>query len=101
MVVRTLERQPIKAAASVVGIAFAVAVLLVGLAFMDVMNTLIDQQFSESLRQDATLTFVEPRGGRVVHWFDRLRRWRRMALWTVALGVTAAWMRRIARRAGG
>ena len=67
MVVRTIERQPVKAAASVVGIAFAVAVLLVGLAFLDVMSMLIDQQFNESLRQDATLTFVEPRAGRVVH----------------------------------
>jgi hypothetical protein len=30
MVVRTLERQPTKAAASVIGIGFAVAVLFVG-----------------------------------------------------------------------
>jgi putative ABC transport system permease protein len=67
MIVRTLERQPIKAAASVVGIAFAVAVLFVGLAFFDVMNALIDDQFSNTLRQDAILTFVEPRAGRVVH----------------------------------
>jgi putative ABC transport system permease protein len=67
MVVRTLERQPMKAFASVVGIAFAVAVLFVGLAFMDVMNTLIDEQFSMAMRQDATLTFAEPRSGRAVH----------------------------------
>jgi putative ABC transport system permease protein len=67
MIVRTLERQPVKAVASIVGLALAVAVLFVGLAFIDVMNTLVDQQFSETLRQDATLTFVEPRAGRVVH----------------------------------
>jgi putative ABC transport system permease protein len=67
MVVRTLERQPMKALASVVGIAFAVGVLLVGLAFMDVMNVLIDQQFSVTMRQDATLTFAEPRSSRAVH----------------------------------
>jgi putative ABC transport system permease protein len=67
MVVRTLERQPMKAFASVIGIAFAVAVLFVGLAFMDVMNTLIDEQFSVAMRQDATLTFAEPRSSRAVH----------------------------------
>jgi putative ABC transport system permease protein len=67
MIVRALERQPVKALASIVGIAFAVAVLFVGQAFFDVMNTLIDEQFSLTMRQDATLTFVEPRPGRVVH----------------------------------
>jgi len=67
MVVRTIERQPIKALASVVGIAFAVGVLFVGLAFTDVMNTLIDEQFSVAMRQDATLTFAEPRSSRAVH----------------------------------
>ena len=67
MVVRTIERQPMKALASVVGIAFAVAVLFVGLAFTDVMNRLIDDQFNVAMRQDALLTFVEPRSGRAVH----------------------------------
>ena len=67
MILRTLERQPIKALASALGLAFAVAVLFVGLAFLDVMNTLVDEQFSLAMRQDATLTFVEPRPGRVVH----------------------------------
>jgi putative ABC transport system permease protein len=67
MIVRALERQPMKALASIVGIAFAVAVLFVGLAFTDVMNTLIDDQFMLTMRQDATLTFVQPRPGRVLH----------------------------------
>jgi putative ABC transport system permease protein len=67
MIVRALERQPSKALASMIGIAFAVAVLFVGLAFLDVMNTLIDDQFTRAMRQHATLTFVEPRPGRVTH----------------------------------
>ena len=48
MVLRNLERQPVRALASVVGIAFAVAVLFVGLAFIDVMDVLIDQQFARA-----------------------------------------------------
>jgi putative ABC transport system permease protein len=67
MIVRALGRQPAKALVSTIGIAFAVAVLFVGLAFLDVMNTLIEEQFNLTMRQDATLTFVEPRPGRVSH----------------------------------
>jgi putative ABC transport system permease protein len=33
----------------------------VGLAFIDVMDDLIDQQFVVTMRQDATVSFVEPR----------------------------------------
>ena len=65
MVLRNLERQPVRSLISVVGIAFAVAVLFVGLAFMDVMDVLINQQFFVAMRQDATVSFVEPRSGRV------------------------------------
>jgi putative ABC transport system permease protein len=61
MILRNLERQPARSATSVVGIAFAVAVLLVGLAFIDVMDELINRQFIQSMRQDATVSFVEPR----------------------------------------
>jgi putative ABC transport system permease protein len=61
MILRNLERQPARSASSVVGVAFAVAVLLVGLAFIDVMDELINRQFIQSMRQDATVNFVEPR----------------------------------------
>jgi putative ABC transport system permease protein len=67
MVVRNLERQPLRAVVATTGIAFAVAVLFVGLAFRDVMNSLIDQQFKTTMRQDATLTLVQPRAGGVLH----------------------------------
>ena len=46
MILRNLERQPMRSLMSITGIAFATAVLFVGLAFLDVMNALIDQQFS-------------------------------------------------------
>jgi putative ABC transport system permease protein len=42
-------------------------VLLVGLAFVDVMNRLVERQFTDAMRQDATLSFVQPRSGRVLH----------------------------------
>src|SRR5581483_4939754 len=66
MIIRNLERQPLRTLTSVVGIGFAVAVLVVGLSFMDVMDVLINQQFGLSMRQDATVSFVEPRSERAV-----------------------------------
>ena len=64
MILRNIERQPGRSVVSVVGIGFAVAVLLVGLAFIDVMDQLIDYQFVQAMRQDATVSFVEPRSAR-------------------------------------
>ncbi len=72
MVLRNLERQPVRTLVSIVGIAFAVAVLFVGLAFIDVMDRLINQQFMVAMRQDATLAFVEPRSGRAMFDVERL-----------------------------
>jgi putative ABC transport system permease protein len=67
MILRNLERQPIRTVISITGIAFAAAILLVGLSFLDVMDVLINQQFGETMRQDATVVFVEPRSSRARH----------------------------------
>lgn len=67
MVLRNIERQPVRAALSITGIALAVAVLTVGFSFIDVMNRLVDQQFTQIMRQDATLTFVRPCAASALH----------------------------------
>ena len=67
MVLRNLERQPARALISTVGIAFAIGVLFVGLAFIDVMDALIDEQFTRVMRQDATVAFVQPRAARALY----------------------------------
>jgi putative ABC transport system permease protein len=72
MILRNLERQPVRSLVSVVGIAFAVAVLFIGLSFIDVMDRLMNEQFEQSMRQDATVSFVEPRSRRAVHEIARL-----------------------------
>jgi putative ABC transport system permease protein len=72
MILRNLERAPVRTLVSIVGIAFAVAVLIVGLAFIDVMNLLINQQFEYTMRQDATVTLVEPRSDRAVYALEHL-----------------------------
>jgi len=72
MIVRNLERQPVRALSSVTGISFAVAVLLVGLSFIDIMNELMDVQFSLAMRQDATVNLVEPRSVRALYEVEHI-----------------------------
>ena len=72
MVLRTLERQPARTAASIVGIALAGAVLFVGFVFIDAMNALIDTEFQERMRQDVTVTFVEPRSASALYDLEHL-----------------------------
>ncbi|MEZ5292309.1 MAG: ABC transporter permease [Vicinamibacterales bacterium] len=67
MVVRQIERQPVRALLSVTGMALAGAILLVGLAFIDVMDVLIEQQFVKAMRQDVTVSFVRPLSAEAVH----------------------------------
>jgi putative ABC transport system permease protein len=61
MVLRNVMRHPFRAAASVFGIAFAVAILMIGFVFNDAIDRLMLTQFWEAERQDVTVTFVEPR----------------------------------------
>ena len=72
MILRNIERQPVRAALSVVGIALAGAVLLIGFSFIDVMDVLIDQQLGQAMRQDVTVSFVQPLSSDAVHAVRRL-----------------------------
>ena len=72
MVLRNLARHPFRASASVFGIAFAVAILMTGYVFIDIIEQLIQTQFWEAERQDVTVSFVEPRGPSAIHALARL-----------------------------
>lgn len=72
MVLRTLERQPLRAAASILGIALAGAVLFVGFVFIDAITVLVETEFAVRMRQDVTLTFVEPRSGSATYALERM-----------------------------
>jgi putative ABC transport system permease protein len=72
IVLRNLERQPLRAATSVIGIAFAGAILQIGFGMMGAMESLITTQFVVAERQDTTVPFVEPRSASAVHAAARL-----------------------------
>jgi putative ABC transport system permease protein len=72
MVLRNLERQPLRAMASVVGIAFGGSILLIGFGFVDAMDVLVMRQFNDGMRQDVTVSFVEPRSSAAMHSVEGL-----------------------------
>ncbi|GMU43107.1 MAG: ABC transporter permease [Xanthomonadales bacterium PRO6] len=62
MILRQLSRRPLKALATVLGIALASGVLTIGLFQEDALNYMVDQQFALAQRNDLSVSFVEPRG---------------------------------------
>ena len=72
MIMRHIERKPIKASMSVIGIALACAIMVVGIFFRDAIDYLIDIEFGLAQRQDLTVTFVEPTSLRAFYNLLRL-----------------------------
>lgn len=67
MVLRNLERSPLKALSSVIGLALALALLITGQFSYDALNEIIRVQFRLAQREDATVVFNEARNPGVVH----------------------------------
>ncbi len=61
MIIRSLERNPVKASLSSLGIALSVAILIVGNFSYDSFEYLIDVEFRIAQRQDLTVVFSSPR----------------------------------------
>ena len=73
MILRNLERQPLKAALTVIGIASACALLIMGVFFSDAFDHLVRVQYGIVQREDMTVTFIEPTSTQAVHELTSLR----------------------------
>jgi putative ABC transport system permease protein len=60
MIVRNMERRPLRTALSVAGIAAAVAIVVMGLFFRDAIEVVVDTQFTLGLRGDVVVWTTEP-----------------------------------------
>ena len=60
MILRSLERQPIKALLTLVGMAASCAILVMGLFFGDAFDYIVDVQYGTAERADLTVTFNQP-----------------------------------------
>lgn len=72
IIARSLERRPLKAAVSMLGIAAAVAILLVGRFFVDAILRIADVQFRHVQRENVTVVFNAPRSAGVRYALERL-----------------------------
>lgn len=72
MILRQLERRPVKSALTSLGIAMAVAVLILGSFMLDAVDYAIHAQYYVALREDLNVIFTEPSSVRVLHDVERL-----------------------------
>ena len=72
MIVREIERQPLRTTLSVIGISFAVAIMVIARVSTDAMTLLLDMQFQQAWREDVTVSFLEPLSDRAVRELDRM-----------------------------
>jgi putative ABC transport system permease protein len=72
MILRQIGRRPWRTALSSLGIAFAVAILIVASFFEDALDLLVEVQFRRAQREDVAVTFVAPRPGAAVGELCRL-----------------------------
>jgi putative ABC transport system permease protein len=72
MIIRNVERQPVRTLTSVVGIGFAASMLVLGIFFLDAIDEVMRVQFTVVQRQDVTVSFVEPRSARALYELQRL-----------------------------
>lgn len=61
MILRSLEHRPVKAVMTSLGMAMAIAMLIVGFYFFDAFNYVLDFQFRHVQREDVMVAFNEPR----------------------------------------
>ncbi len=67
MILRQLERRPIKTSSAVIGIAMAVAVLILGSFTLDAVNYIMTFQFRWAQRQSLAVGLIEPTTPRVIY----------------------------------
>jgi len=72
IILRNLERRPMKTLLSILGISFASAVMVAGMFSKDAVDFMVDVQFRLHHREDMTVSFVEPTSRRALFELKRL-----------------------------
>jgi len=72
MILRNLERRPVRAATTIAGIAGSVAILIAGTFWGDSLEWFIDVQFNQVQRADVNVGFAEPLARGVRRELERL-----------------------------
>lgn len=73
MIARNLERRPLRTAASIIGVALAASILVVGTFAFDSARFMADLQFRYTEREDLTVSFSQPRSLRAAREIAHLQ----------------------------
>jgi putative ABC transport system permease protein len=72
MILRSLERQPVKALLTVIGIGSSCAILVMGIFWQDSFDHIVYVQYGLGQREDVTVAFVEPTSRAAVQELESL-----------------------------
>jgi putative ABC transport system permease protein len=67
MIVRHIERRPVKSLLTVLGISCACGLMMVGNYQKGAIDFMVDVQFRHAAREDLALSFIEPTSGKALH----------------------------------
>lgn len=67
MILRHIERRPVRSALTVLGLASGCALMMVGNYQKGAIDFMVDLQFRQAAREDVSVTFVEPTAERALH----------------------------------
>ncbi len=72
MILREMERKPIRTSLAIGGVAASVAIVVMGNFFRDAIETIVDSQFTVAMRLDVSIWLAEPASDAVRHDVARL-----------------------------
>jgi putative ABC transport system permease protein len=67
MIIRHIERRPLKALLTVLGISCASGLMMVGYYQKGAIDFMVNVQFRQASREDLAVTFIEPTSGKALH----------------------------------
>jgi putative ABC transport system permease protein len=67
IIIRNIERRPIRSLLTVIGIALSCAGIIAATFFQGAVDFMVNVQFKQSQKEDMTVTFVEPTSGKALH----------------------------------
>lgn len=67
IIIRNIERRPIRSLLTVIGIALSCAGIIAATFFQGAVDFMVNVQFKQSQKEDMTVTFVEPTSRKALH----------------------------------
>jgi putative ABC transport system permease protein len=67
IIIRNIERRPIRSLLTVIGIALSCAGIIAATFFQGAVDFMVNVQFKQSQKEDLTVTFVEPTSRKALH----------------------------------